>query len=327
MSPVMTFGGGKTAKEAQRDTMGDLMPVQLEVDGTWPGNVATARIRVWADDTYRAQNVKWQRSFDGQLAYANAVLGPMFGVVLRADYREWNRHPGTGRLEDDLRALAAHDPGDGVFAVVGLTSALGLVSSTFDELGMAELGGKHLVMRGYSDIEERNAFDRAFPDLENTERHSVLVARRAHKLATVLLHELGHSLGVDHDAHRDTIMYAHYSHLARTFTEDNRAIIRATIDQRLGRIEVRSTDGPVAKPTTAPNAPVTIHVTDKGEFVVDGKLLADFEVDNVLFDAATRDKGTEIVIKRDKKAPADKLVEVIDRAKKVGLSNFTLAVN
>jgi hypothetical protein len=30
ISPVMTFGGGKSAKEAQRETMSDFTPVQLD---------------------------------------------------------------------------------------------------------------------------------------------------------------------------------------------------------------------------------------------------------------------------------------------------------
>jgi hypothetical protein len=328
ISPVMTFGSGKTAKEAQRDTMGDLMPAQLDVEGTWSGKVETVTIRVWADDTYRAQNVHWQRTFEEQLAYANAVLGPRFGLQLRADYHEWDRHPGAGRLEDDLRALVVQDPGDRMFAVVGLTSALGLVSATFDELGMAMIGGKHLVMRGYADLEERAAFDRAFPDLEKSERESVLVARRAHKLATVLLHEIGHTLGCEHDPHRDTIMAAHYSHRTVKFTDDNRAVILATIDQRLGRSAPGTpTEGTGPATATTTTGPITIFVTDAGEWVVDGKYVDTFGLDNVFADAAAKDKNTELVIKRSKKAPADKLVDLLDRAKRVGLSNFTLGVN
>lgn len=328
MSPVMTFGGGKTAKEAQRDTMSDhFTPALLDTDGAWKGEVKTAKIRVWADETYRAQNVHWQRTFEEQLGYANAVLASKFGVRLHADYQVWNHHPGGGRLEDQLAALMAHDPGDKVFAVVGLTSALGLVSATFDELGMANLGGRHLVMRGYADLEERAAFDRAFPDLEKSERESVLVARRAHKLASVLLHELGHNLGCDHDPHRDTIMYAHYSHLARTFTDDNRATILAEVDRRVGRGEAAPAEQVASPGPRAVHTSITIVVTETGEWVVDGKRLDTVDIDNLLVDAASRNRSTEIIIKRDKKTPADKLVEVIDRAKKAGLSNFTLGMN
>ena len=71
ISPVMTFGGGKSTQEAQHDTLTKVTPPALVVKAEWAGTVTVARMRVWADDEYRAQNVHWQQSFQDELDYAN----------------------------------------------------------------------------------------------------------------------------------------------------------------------------------------------------------------------------------------------------------------
>jgi len=58
ISPVMTFGEGKSGKEAQRHTMSELGPARLVTEATWEGEIATRKIRVWADAAYRAQNLR-----------------------------------------------------------------------------------------------------------------------------------------------------------------------------------------------------------------------------------------------------------------------------
>src|SRR5664279_2676299 len=103
ISPVMHFGSGKSATQAQHDTLEEFTPGRLSTEGTWQGPVAEATIRVYADDEYRAQNIHWQQTFGEELDYANAVLGPQFGVKLVADKRVWNHHaPGNGLSEDCL---------------------------------------------------------------------------------------------------------------------------------------------------------------------------------------------------------------------------------
>src|SRR2546425_3116593 len=105
------------------------MPPLLVAGQEWHGEVRALKLRVWADDEFRAQNVQWQRTFQEELDYANSVLAPMLGVTFSAEFRVWERHAPGVTLEEDLAALAQQDPGDGVFSVVGLTSALGLASA------------------------------------------------------------------------------------------------------------------------------------------------------------------------------------------------------
>lgn len=88
ISPVMTFGSGKTAKQAQHDTLVTFTPGRLSYEKSWPGPVMDAKIRVYADDEFRTQNHKWREEFEDHLDYVNAVLAAKLGVRLVPDYRE-----------------------------------------------------------------------------------------------------------------------------------------------------------------------------------------------------------------------------------------------
>ena len=199
MSPVMKFGDGKSAKQAQHDTMASFGPARLATEKTWNGEVTTKKLRVWADNEYRTQNRDWQRTFEEPLELANVVITPILGLRLVAEYAVWERHEPGATLDDHITALMEHDPGSDVFGVVGLTSSLPLVSSTFEQLGVASMGGRHIVLRGYADLEERTMYANAFPDLRADERELALVHLRHHKMAVILLHELGHNFGAGHE--------------------------------------------------------------------------------------------------------------------------------
>jgi hypothetical protein len=205
-TPVMTFGGGKSSEQVQHEELSNLFPAQLAATERWTGAPRVARLRVWADDAYRAQNLRWQHGFDEQLAYANAVLAPMLGIRLEAEYHAWEHHaPGTA-LADHLDQLARMDPGDDVVCIVGLTSSLSLVASSFEQIGVAAHGERYVVMRGHADLEERKAFAGAFPDIDPEQRELVLEARRKHKTTALLLHELAHSLGALHEVEGEALM-------------------------------------------------------------------------------------------------------------------------
>jgi len=233
ISPVIPIGGGKSAKQNQHEVLNRQAPAQLSTQGSYRGEPRAAKLRVWADAEYRAQNVRWQHAFEEQLDGANQVLLPMLGIRLEPDYRAWDRQAPGGTLEDALDALVAADPGDDVVWVVGLTSSLSLVTPTFEELGLAHLAGRHVVVRGHADLEERKAYERAFPSLDLEEREAVLEARRRHKTTTVLLHELAHSLGALHELDPESVMNATYSHLASTISDRDRDLMQIVLEDRL----------------------------------------------------------------------------------------------
>src|SRR5690349_7700145 len=92
ISPIIPIGSGKSSRDVQHEGIEKLVPAQLTARGKWKGEVRVAEVRVWADDDYRAQNVRWQHGFDEQLDYANQVFTPMLGVRLEPEYRSWERH-------------------------------------------------------------------------------------------------------------------------------------------------------------------------------------------------------------------------------------------
>jgi biopolymer transport protein ExbD len=320
MSPVMHFGGGKTAKEVQHDTVKQLTPPALVIDNDWRGAVRTAKIRVWADDDYRAQNGHWQQAFQAELDRANEVLSSEFGVHLEAEYRAWHHHAIGDTLADSLEALAREDPGGDVLTVVGLTSSLSIVSATFDQLGLAEIGGAHLVLRGYADVEERRSFDRVFINVPRAEREAMYEARRRHRTTAIILHELGHNLGALHRADADTLMSAMYSERMTAFDPVSHATILATLDERLGRPPT-----PAAEPD-APDAAHTTLVIDvdaRGQHLVGGNAVDDPTLDDLLHMSVDDDRDTAIVVRYDPMAPQRAVSAALEHARKAGLTRVS----
>ena len=334
VSPVMHFGEGKTAKQAQHDTMASFGPARLATGEKWAGEVQTRKIRVWADNQYRTQNRHWQQSFEQPLELANVVIEPILGIRFVAEYVEWERYEPGSTLTDDIKALEERDPGTDVFAVIGLTSSLSLVTATFDQLGLAGLGGRHMMLRGYADIEERKVYANAFPDLRPEERELALEHLRHHKTAVVLLHELGHNLGVDHETDSNTIMYASYSNHASAFSPQARATMLRTVDERLHRkpskpvvasAPVQATPASVDAPPVTPavhHAPIVIRVTRSKSTIVDGKQLGAEALDTMLKAVFAEDPTTKIVINEDRKVPTGAIGDLLDRLKAIGFAKF-----
>src|SRR5690606_27861478 len=83
-------GGGKSRKQAQHDQANKLAPPALVVDEEYRGQLRTMKVRVWADDDHRAQNVRWQQTFGETLRHANDILAAQFGLRLEAEYKSWS---------------------------------------------------------------------------------------------------------------------------------------------------------------------------------------------------------------------------------------------
>jgi len=324
ITPIIPFGGGKSHSEVQHETVKQLTPPQFRVDAPWSGTVTTATIRVWADDDYRAQNRRWRQMFEDELDYANELLAAQLGVRLVAEYHTWSHHAQDAPLSDSLDALAAQDPGGDVLAVVGLTSSLSLVSATFEQLGLAEVSGDHLVIRGYADVEERKVFDRVFAELGLDEREAMYHARRRHATAALILHEIGHTLGAPHRAEPDTIMSAMYSDHSTSFDGESRALILATLDQRLHRAASRG-----AAPAVAIDLPqdghsaLVIVVDAQGRRLIAGNAVDDRTLDDLFRMSYSDDPQTSIIVQRSAASPESAISYVYRRANAAGLARVS----
>jgi hypothetical protein len=320
ITPVMHFGEGKSARESQHDVVAEhVAPASFERAHDWDGNISSVRIRVWADDAYRAQNLHWRQTIEDQLEHANEVLGGMFGVKLVAELRSWSHAAPDATLDDSLQALAELDPGDDVLTVVGLTSSLGIVAATFEKLGVAEVGGHHMMLRGYADLEERKLFDRVFTELRAEERELLYQARRRHKTTGVLLHELGHNLGAEHVPDEDTLMHAAYSEHAAKFDPHSREVILAGFDRWLHRGQSVAAAGaapaPDARPFARAATRLVIDLDATGKASANGTALDGAQLDAVL---AGPDRPSDVVVRYRKDTPPEARNAVIERVQAAG---------
>ncbi len=332
-----TFGAGKSRSEVVHEQAAHLTPTRIKASGSWNGPIATKKIRVWADDEHRAQHLRWQQEFQAILDDANDILAPQFGVRFSAELASWSYTAPLGaNLEATLKELAQHDPGSDVFAVVALTSSLTLVTNDFDQIGVAFSPGRHLLVRGYSDVRERAAMEAYFEDLTKSERDLMFESRKHHKRLALLLHELGHAFGAQHAEAPTSIMTPSYSIQATQFDDASRTAILTQLEQRLGRAspkpEAPSASTPTARPPPqaarkplaldpADKTPVVVIVVDpQGTRTIDGKPVADAQLDGVFLLAADKSKQTRIYVRTEPGSPSEVIDDVVARAKKAGLS-------
>jgi hypothetical protein len=117
--------------------------------------------------------------------------------------------------------------------VVALVQSTPKVATDFHTLGMGQFYSKYLVMRAPNDPAELDALTRALPDLNEATRQKLYSDRKHHKVLTLFLHELGHTLGGVHRSAKDTIMSPMYDASERGYDEATLGMFRITLPARL----------------------------------------------------------------------------------------------
>lgn len=191
------------------------------------------RLRIYADGDYRAAAGPWQDRMRGLLADMNQVLTPALGVRLEVEaFRRWDRPPGAGTLPPVMDQLRAMDDGQEVDWVVGLISALPLMSQSFHDLGLAVMPGRHLLVRGVASPAELEHLRQAFPTLNRAQREELYARRQNHKERAIFLHEWAHTLGLGHSDRPGHIMSPGYSPRTGLLEQADCAKLAAALDRR-----------------------------------------------------------------------------------------------
>ncbi len=223
-------------KQAQKNFASQQSPERLQGRGDVALSRARARrmtVRAYATRAYAAQVLDWPKRFAETLADGNRVLAPELGIDLQlTDATNWT----TAGEEDDvtqlLERLRAKDDGADVDWVVGLVGSVPRFETSFHQLGVADLVGKHVVIRSVNDVAEHQAIEQSLLRLSASEREGLSRKRYQHKVTAVWLHELGHTLGALHDKAPQSLMQLAYSHESGAFLPASLAVMRHVLANR-----------------------------------------------------------------------------------------------
>ena len=223
------------AKRVQQHNAAAASPATLHVasaDGAERAPARVYRVRVYATTSYAAQTMDWKRKMTDLVDDANRVLERAVGARLQVEScRDW----GAVR-EDDLAAtlasLRTSDSGRDVDWVVGMAGGLPRVTRSFHDVGMADLGGKHFVLRAAAELEDETAIARNFDELKEEERAELVRARKRHRAVAVFLHEIGHTLGAPHTRDARSLMSPQYDSRMEAYGDASTALMRATLAHR-----------------------------------------------------------------------------------------------
>jgi hypothetical protein len=218
--------------------------------------VQKMRVRALVTRSFTAQVVDAPRHLRDLFEDVNRITEPELGLHLDlVDTRPWPLVD-----EDDMvktfDALRATDAGDGVDWVVGFVGSLPRATRSFHEVGRGTLVGKHILVRAPSSAERHDAIEKSFDELPEGQRRDLEKRLRRHRAAAVFLHELGHTLGAEHDASAHGIMAPEYDRKVSGFGAASIEAMRAGLAKR--NEEVRApAKGAAAATATATGETVT----------------------------------------------------------------------
>jgi hypothetical protein len=191
------------------------------------------KVKIYATPDYQAMRTDWEQRVRSEIDAAGSLLGPAFGLRLEVvSTHDWEPECDPANLQACLRELIADEPGDEVDWVVGLVAAQPLFTNSFDDLAVAALPGRHIVMRDLSNIAERDAIDNAFASMPKAQRDDIYRERLKHKRLVVFLHEWAHTMGAPHTRGDEHIMYRAYDDEMAGYSDENIRLIEASLADR-----------------------------------------------------------------------------------------------
>ena len=119
MTPPITIGKKVDQKKLQRRELAQITPAPLESTRPWKGEPRRLKVRVYLDEDFRSQTIRWKQQIEEQFDDANQFLEPALGIRLEVvAYKPWAQRSASESMETLVRALEAHDQADDVAWVV-----------------------------------------------------------------------------------------------------------------------------------------------------------------------------------------------------------------
>jgi Matrixin len=192
-------------------------------------------VRACATRAYAAETLGWQTRFDELLRDATTVLAPSLGLSLESRGTTlWSPEHGEAGLSSVIADLPSCEGPDTDW-VVALVQSTPKVVADFHVAGRGQTFSPYLAMRAPNDPAELEALSRALPDIDETARQKLYSDRKRHKVLTVFLHEIAHTLGAVHRTAKDTIMSPMYDASEHGFDEPSLALLKDGLAIRLDR--------------------------------------------------------------------------------------------
>ena len=195
-----------------------------------------AKLRLYVSEDYRSQHSRWKDDLLDVVEEASVVTAREFASRFEVEsVVEWKPSCDLADLSACLSELQSVAVDDERTWVVGLLASLPRYTMSFEQLGMAELSGQHFVMRDVSDLPERAAIDRAFPNHTKARRSEIYRKRKRHRALAVFLHEWGHTLGAEHAGDRSSLLHAIYNDEMAAFDAESGERMGRALGQRFGQ--------------------------------------------------------------------------------------------
>jgi hypothetical protein len=223
--------GQKQAEEKRAAAR--LKPATLEHRAVPHDGMRLARVRAHATRAYAAETLDWEVSFRELLRDASAVLEPSLGITLEDGGASlWQPSGDEASLGPMLQELADEDEGRDAEWVVGFVQSTPKLVTDYHVLGMGRPLSKYLVLRASNDPAEHDFIGREFGGMSEAQKEQLYSERKHHRMVTVFLHELGHTLGALHRVGVTTIMSPAYDPRASGFDAATLGLLRITVPLR-----------------------------------------------------------------------------------------------
>lgn len=219
-------------KKEQRHEAARLRPQRLEHAQSRPRQAdrRVGRVRAYATRAYIAETLEWEKRFDGLLRDASRILESELGIVLEsAGTSLWQPTHREDQMADVLEELSQFDPGTDAEWVVGFVESTPKLVVDFHQLGVARTFSKHLVVRASNDPKELDYITEGLGKIGEKEQNRLYSERKHHRMVTVFLHEVAHTLGAIHRLEEVSIMAPVYDPKTREFDAPTLGFLRITV--------------------------------------------------------------------------------------------------